>query len=334
MPNHENSNNEKELAGGHESNWPGDWFVFHDGRVDGPFAAKEAFSFEAKSEDGKSRLVSRKGFSQWYTLKDLAEIFSITDRLDRRHGEAREKSDAAINEHLKQIQALKNSAVATDSDPLVAAVVKNEIDTGALAADYAIFPPSSTVLDSQDSIQTSSGPKRGVVETDQALESDPSAKTEIESQVAPKPAESAVVASPHASIMHEYYVCRGAVRLGKLRNPWVAGFCSTPFSAGIYWGVWYAKIAREIEYHRSERVVSKGHLGVLALFPVVHIFMIYKLAKAIRTIEEENKYKNTSPLLAAMFAIVPPFAVAYLQDCVNEHWLIHVKYSLKRKQVN
>ena len=76
------------------SMWPGDWYVYENGRVDGPLSAVRAFSLSHEAEDGKPRLISRKGFSQWYPLGDLSEIFRLTDDMGRKVAMERQKANA------------------------------------------------------------------------------------------------------------------------------------------------------------------------------------------------------------------------------------------------
>ncbi len=66
------------------SQWSGNWFVFKSGVIQGPFSAIQAFSMETTDVQGKPILISKKGFTQWYALHDLAEIFKVTEDLGRR----------------------------------------------------------------------------------------------------------------------------------------------------------------------------------------------------------------------------------------------------------
>lgn len=55
--------------------WPDGWYVYESGCLNGPFTAAETFNRAPELEPGKPLLVSRKGFSQWYPLRDLSEIY-------------------------------------------------------------------------------------------------------------------------------------------------------------------------------------------------------------------------------------------------------------------
>jgi hypothetical protein len=59
--------------------WSEGWYIFEDGQVSGPLTAKEIFSSSSISEE-KPRLVSRKGFAQWYPVRDFALIHEMADQ--------------------------------------------------------------------------------------------------------------------------------------------------------------------------------------------------------------------------------------------------------------
>jgi hypothetical protein len=42
--------------------------------------------------------------------------------------------------------------------------------------------------------------------------------------------------------------------------------------------------------------------------------------------EEENRYVNTNPWLAALLGLFPPLATVYLQSAANRHWFLHVRH--------
>ena len=316
-----------------ESNWPGDWYVFQDGRVDGPYNARDAFSFNSESTDGKSRLVSRKGFSQWYALKDLAEIFNITDKLDREHNTLQEQVNSAIDQQMDEIQSLKKTSSETSTQSFVSKPIVVEKNVAPIVVNAKVKIPAfveptqalEKIENNADSVISETAVVGGAAAVEEQI-----GQSEFEKI----PEQTEVKRNVKSAIMHEYFLLKSDIRLGKFRNPWLLGFLTVPLTLGANWIAWYASASREIEFHRSGNNKSNYFAALLAIVPVLHIFMIYKLASSVRRIEEENKYKNTSPLLAAMFAIVPPFAAAYLQDCLNEHWLIHVKYSLKKKQIS
>jgi len=303
----EQSNKDMRIKSPNTSNWPDGWFVFQDGRVDGPLSASEAFSLKFESADGKSKLVSRKGFSQWYPIKDLAEIYRITDAVSENFSTEQSRMEKTVEEASKTIVAFSNVGTKVQAGNISAKMQgKSEISSPVPSFVEANAVSPST----KESIFTAKRDEKAIETSDK--------KT-------PKN-------SAHATILQEFALVKEPLRLGKIRNPWLISFLAIPCTFGLSWGAWISSSFREVEFHRLETNKSKFIFGVLALIPIVHIFVAYALAKKVKMMEQENKYSNTSPILAAVFAIVPPFSVAYLQDAINQHWITHVKYSLLQKQ--
>jgi hypothetical protein len=327
------SQSRKDVESSMKSSWPGGWFVFQDGRVEGPLSAEDAFDIGAESSESNPRLVSRKGFSQWYKLDDLAEIFRLTDQVSTVHAEKKVEAEVAMAAEAEQLNKLKESSKFKELEETSASKV---------------VPKSLRTQEPTSLVQPTTGITQRL---DEAEEEEKTFDTAPATYNAPKSLSpmgvlggSAAAKSVSAmslqssaptgstSIMHEYFAMKKQMRLGKLRNPWFSGFLAVPLSVGLFWYFWFRDTAREVSFHGTN--VDKSGLppAILALIPGIHIFMAYKLGAAVRFMEEQNKYKQTSPWLAAMFSIIPPFAVAYLQDAMNNHWMMHVKYSLKRKQ--
>ena len=68
------------------SAWPDGWYLYENGKLNGPLTASDAFSLPPETQDGVQRLVSRKGFTQWYPLSDLAQIFQHTAGMEKKLG--------------------------------------------------------------------------------------------------------------------------------------------------------------------------------------------------------------------------------------------------------
>lgn len=67
--------------------WPLDWYVYDEAGVRGPMTAKETFALASQTLAGIERQVTRKGFTQWYPLGELAALYRSAelweDRLAR-----------------------------------------------------------------------------------------------------------------------------------------------------------------------------------------------------------------------------------------------------------
>jgi hypothetical protein len=126
--------------------------------------------------------------------------------------------------------------------------------------------------------------------------------------------------------MQEYFFIRGRLRLGNIRSPWATAFFGLPMSLGLLWPFWMSSLLKEVFYHSANRTNFSKSLVVMGFIPGLHFYSVYRTAQLVREMEMQNKYKSVSPILAATFAIFPPFALAYLQDAANRHWLLHARH--------
>lgn len=325
-----------------ETGWPGGWYIYENGKVDGPYSAPDAFSLGAETSEGKPRLVSRKGFSQWYALKDLSEIFRMTESLGRK---------MSSEQSVMEAQLARFKADAAAATPLASAVGPSTGEPTpalepAVDARPALPPKAQAKAPAQESpapnvsvkprvtaklVQTKAEP-RALPATKPSRRLDTGTTEVAKAKATPKAAKVAI--NPEAKAMQqtmqEYFLQQKRLRLGKIRNPWVTAFVGAPLSLFVYWVVWVAAMNREISWHAKNEHAKSIGLAVLAAIPLVHIFAIYKLASAMRGMEDQNRYGTVSPGVACLFGIFPPFAMAYLQDAANRHWLLHARYSQAR----
>jgi hypothetical protein len=287
--------------------WPGGWYIYENGKVDGPFAAEDAFKMETETVDGKPRLISRKGFSQWYALKDLSEIFKMTDQMGRKA-----QSEMLATEARLQAQATP--------------VVVPPAPKAAQKAPASLVTP----VDAKPAEATASA---GTMPTTMATPSvfPASAQQHIPTQKARKIQPTAIA---KAELMQGYFLARGRLRLGKLRNPWMSAFVGLPLSLFTYFAFWYGEIGREVAFHSRADGKSPLPPAVLAIVPGVHFYMIYRLAKLMTEMEAQNKYRSITPWVATLCGVFPPFALAYLQDAANRHWMLHTKHTLVKKRTD
>lgn len=307
--------------------WPGGWYVYENGKVDGPFSAEETFQLGTESSDGKPRLVSRKGFSQWYALKDLSEIFRMTDQMGRK-----------AQQHVEITEAQLAAASAVTSAP---------VSAKAPITETTVAPKVSKKELKQSKIQAAvESMTKPVVELTAAAVVTPAPMTappsaapatplavRVPQSAAPTPLAAAKDRTK-AIVMQEYFLARGRLRLGKLRNPWISAFVGMPLTLGFYWAFWLRDLGREVAFHARNADKSPLPPMLLAFVPIMHMVMAYQLAKLIIEMEAQNRYRSVSPTVAALFAIFPPFAMAYLQDAANRHWMLHVKHSMVKKKAD
>lgn len=299
-----------------EGGWPGGWYIYENGKVEGPFAAEDAFQRSTETPDGKPRLVSRKGFSQWYALKDLSEIFKMTDQMGR-------KAQAAMMQSESQLQQATSLKPVTPPAPVAAAAARK--------AKSLVTP----VVASRVASVSTPVPETLKTATPQSATSAPAATTILPKHV---PTQNAKRLTPaqvdKAELMQGYFLARGRLRLGKLRNPWMSAFIGLPLTLFTYFAVWYRDLGREVAFHSKSEGKSPLPPFILAIVPGVHFYMIYKLAKLMTDMEAQNKYRSVSPWVATVFGCFPPFALAYLQDAANRHWMLHTRHTLVKKRVD
>lgn len=309
--------------------WPGGWYIYENGKVDGPFEADAAFKMDAETVDGKPRLISRKGFTQWYALKDLSEIFKMTDQMGKKAQDLVIQSEAQLQTVAKAVTppppvVQKAAAPAKKTKSVVKPVAPTSAPSPASVVAESASAPASVVATQMAKTEAPSLLTMPSVFPESAQKHIPTRKAK---RVAPAKADK-------AELMQGYFLARGRLRLGKLRNPWLTAFVGLPLTLFTYLAFWYGEIAREVSFHSRSDGKSPLPPGFLALVPGVHFYMIFRLAKLVEDMEAQNKYRSVSAWVATLFAVFPPFALAYLQDAANRHWLLHTKHTLVKKRAD
>ena len=325
------------LAGGA---WPEGWYIYEDGHVRGPYTAAEAFNKPTDPVQGKPPLVSRTGFSQWYPLRDLAEIFVAgagaaievavpTPKVIAK--KIRAQAPVVAGSSTPVVAASPSPVVAPPSSPVVAA-------PSPAAHVVAVAVPATPVIIKPAAPATSVTVKPAAPNPTLSVHAEAMPAYKRPSSVSPpvsmapsRPVASAASKlSTKRAVVQEYFLAQPRLRLGKLRNPWLSAFVALPLSVGVYWSLWFAATTQEMRFHSQ----IAGHWekaspfpALLAMIPLLHMYMIYRLAKQLVAMEEQNKYRYTSPILAVSLAILPPLAMAYLQHALNRHWLLHAKHA-------
>lgn len=298
--------------------WPGGWYVYEDGRINGPLAAEEAFCLEAEAPSGKPRMISRKGFSQWYALKDLSEIFRLTENLGRKVKDSASENFKQSSEQPVKTPEIKARVIHQPIVPNPPAIAPTAQSTLNLNADNSrkIEAPTST-------------PATSKLDTIPSVElTDIKSTHKTTSEPISIPPKSLV----NATLMQEYLIQRTKLHLGKIKNPWVLAFGGLPATFGLLWVFWMYEVVQEIRQHCSASRKNSVSLAFppsfLAIVPIVHFFMVWRLAKLVIAMEKQNHYQSVSAIYAVTLAIFPPLAMVYLQDAVNKHWLLHVRHSI------
>lgn len=338
------------------SQWSGDWFVFKNDVIEGPLSAVQAFSFETPDVQGKPVLISKKGFTQWYALQELAEIFKVTEDLGRRV----DSEKAALTQQqiiTNAIDMRKQSVKASQqAKPVAESQAKRAEKSSTKIVKKQVGPknhPTVGIRPQTDSLQSAASgavdlgsikasPEVDAKNADKNKFAKVIANTVGTEKVAGKAGQVIVpgATTPYQSpvtgtksqaeptkkqLLQEYFFIRGRLRLGKIRSPWATAFFGLPLSLGLFWPFWMSGLLKEVFYHAANRTNIPKSVVVMGFIPVLHFYGVYRTAQLIREMEMQNKYKSVSPILAAIFAIFPPFAMAYLQDAANRHWLLHAR---------
>lgn len=305
------------------SAWPGGWYVFNEGRVEGPYSAHQAFEMDAMTNEGKPLLISRRGFTQWYALKDMAEIFNITEGFGKRV--AFEKAAMALKNNSVSIADYPDRTASTATSPAgnpksisaepLTKVLKRQVGPKPLvnAQSFGYAPPGA--------IESPLAPSTVIK----------SRSTLTNKDQEPSAAPATLLKDPkelnRQQLMQEYFFVRGRMRLGKMRNPWASAFFGVPITLGLILPFWMNSLLKEIFYHSANDLKIPRWIVPVGMIPGLHLLAIHRLARLVREMEKQNRYGSISPLLATVFGIFPPFAMAYLQDGANRHWLLHARHS-------
>ena len=319
--------------------WPDGWYVYEGGQIKGPFSAAETFAFTMEKNFISDRLVSRKGFSQWYAHKDLSEIYNRTVAMEKRVQEVnalKQKSMTSLNPMFREDTAnprevfgSKLAKTPPRETSLLSPVTPHRVERGHVTSRLtaSLVRPTTPVPNAINASQPSFPPVRpAAADLDFAMygvasPSESAATIEGQGRFAKDRRLKA-----KSSLVREYVFAKGRLRLGPLRPPFITGLIGVPFSLGIYWFYWFRGMTLEIKNHCTHIEVSELPPVWLSAVPLVHIYMVYRLATKLRDMEAENHYEFTLPWLAALLAIFPPLALIYLQGAANKHWLLHVRH--------
>lgn len=324
----------------HASGWPDDWYVYDGGQVKGPLSASETFALAHEDPRGKPCLVSRKGFMQWYALQDLSALFNLTAAMGQRVAHAK----AAVSPRPKPPQALavlgrdERRAQETQARPPADGLPEHlhpsrPFQSQRVEKGHVTPRPSASLVHPVDAnravflpAQASSPPVRPTPADQDFAPDDGLLPSEIDEGKAAATAQARASAGM-PSLMRDYIASKARLRLGQLREPWIAGLVGLPLSLGVYWILWFRDLAQELQNHRSGPVRGNPPPFWWAAIPIVHVYMTFRLAQELLSLEQENRYQSTDPWLAAFLALLPPLALIYLQREANKHWLLHVRHA-------
>ena len=305
-----------EMAG---TSWSYGWYLFEDGKVVGPLQADDAFSRAEKTPSGQMRMVSRKGFTQWYPLGDFAELHAMAGKYADQLAQA--KRTIAPDRHTYADHQPIAKVLGPTPRPQVATATPDSFARIKLASQGIQEnrnAPAQNPLTRKEKKRLRQQERRA-----QKVDATHAAKArESESQPQPR----------ILTFDDQYLLVASRLRLGQQRSPFLAGFIFFPITIGGYWGAWLSRVSEELTWHLTGSSRVNFVLPIwMALIPGVHLVFAWMLARLMAEVEMQNGYRTVSPVLATLLAIFPPFYMQLLQGAMNRHWRLHVYHSMDRR---
>lgn len=291
--------------------WPNDWYIYKNGEVLGPLSANETFSKSHSlspsqtspvTQGESDMLVCRKGFTQWYPYYDLASLYQTS-----------ESHSKNVTHELEKLENILKTKETTSKEP-ENILQKQSVKQKELGPELTALKKIAAPVKAQN--RDKPKPKQTGTSSHQLK------------KVA-KSSEQKTLTPLHFG--QEYFALKGRFRLGPLNNPYFLIMKCT-LTLGISWWFWFKRTLQDVSWHMTGAHHPKNWPPIfLAALPIAHIYMAYRLALFVRQVENQNHYQVIRPWLAALLAIFPPFAMYYIQDTINRHWRLHVKYVVKQK---
>ena len=312
--------------------WDGGWYLFEDGQVIGPINAKETFSRPKAASSGQARMVSRKGFSQWYPIQDFAEIYSMAGRYADHLGQAGTTTpDAAkrldpipknLGPKSREITAAGQKIESAQRD--LTSVVAPPLENAAFRT--RTVAPNSLAADRQVSHKLTRKDKKLAL----AEERKNRHFAARQAMLAQKAAE-AQNTLPRDTFEQRYLAVSSRLRLGRITSPALGALVYIPITLGGYWWAWMTRASEEVSWHLNGASRMNFILPMwMCMIPGVHLILAYMVARMVRNMEEQNGYHTVSPVMATIAAIFPPAYILMIQTALNRHWRLHVYHSASR----
>ncbi len=353
LDNHVDSASDSNVS---KSSWEHGWYVFENGQVVGPLNVQDALGKTSTGDSNSARMVSRKGFTQWYPVQDFAEIYAMIGSHSEQLNTVNEQAEKAKNnftpksktiavavdvtlnkDNLQSIshpETLQENAVAEAETKVKAA--QNEISStvNTNASSHEALSGLATEPTQGLAYRSPTIPRMDSVEAplnvnNVAGANDPRTRKELRRQVkaAQAAARSQKLMDPALFAQH-YFAIRGRLRLGRVFSPVTGALVYTPLTLGGYWWDWFARSSEEVSWHVNGSSKVNFVLPVwCCLIPGVHLVLAYLLADMVSKMEMENGYRGVRPVLATMLALFPPFYILMMQSALNRHWRLHVYHS-------
>jgi hypothetical protein len=322
--------------------WENGWYLFDQGQIKGPLTAHEVFGRSESSQKNSTLMVSRKGFTQWYPVKDFASMYHMasryTDHLSvpsKNHSASVSPVARHVGPDIKDIESpCENNAVAQS---IIRAAQHTIVSNPVIFTETARFGQMETKSEHPGAQSPAQSASKDVTIT-RTLSRKEKKRLIVEERrrrkFAARQAKVARKAARSQSLISQgefeqlYLETASRLRLGKITSPFLASCLYLPFSFGGYWWAWFARVSEEVSWHLNGASRMNFILPVwMCMVPGAHLILAYLVARMVRQIEEQNGYQTVNPMWATMFAIFPPFYMALIQSALNRHWRLHVYHS-------
>lgn len=337
MSNSHTPGEKRDLTANQEpSSWEHGWYVFEDGQVLGPLNADEALGSEKSKASGHDRMVSRKGFTQWYPVKDFAEIYAMIGAYAKRvdtttpppvpvNAAAYQPKSKVIAQNLENSQKISKQDIANGRFDLEQQILKSAENLESNANNATT--PSVEMAENNSAEQLHSADSSPVLIDKRAI------------KAARRAMKRANAAGRNQSMMapalfaNRYLEVQGKLRLGRIFSPTIGAFVYTPLTLGGYWWAWFTQASEDVSWHVNGPGKWRYALPMwFCMVPGLHLIVAYLLARAVSSMERQNGYRNVSPLLTTVLALLPPLYMLRIQGALNRHWRLHVYHSMNQAQ--
>lgn len=303
------------------ASWSAGWYLFEDGKVIGPLTADEAFSREMESSAGVQRMVSRKGFAQWYPLKDFAELHTLAGKYAHQiASESPSKPSLPTGSSSLSDMQPRAKVIGPDTQTIATKAMSDSAATIERARSEVVakVPSSVGAPSRKERKRLRQEEKRAkklflAEQRQQRVQNEPPVPTATMNSM---------------TFEARYLLVASRLRLGKVRNSWLAAFVLTPLTLLGYWASWLGRANEEVMWHVTGS--SRIHFPLplwFSFIPGVHLIFAWKLASMISQMERQNGYNTVSPVAATLLALLPPLYIHHIQSALNRHWRLHVANS-------
>ena len=321
--------------------WDGGWYVFEHGQVKGPLSAQDVFGASEASLKNPTLMVSRKGFTQWYPVKDFAAMYHMASRYTDHLGTA--SSQKSLDHPLKtrhigpdefKTPAVEKNAVAHS---IIREAQKDIASTPVITSETMSFGRreklSETHIGAQSEITRQTTNRLSRTAKKRLLDEERRQRKFAAKQAkAARKAAKSQSLIPQVSFEQLYLETASRLRLGKIVSPFLASCFYMPFSFGGYWWAWFTRVSEEVSWHLNGSSRMNFILPVwMCLVPGAHLILAYLVARMVMQIERQNGYQTIDPGLATLLAVFPPFYIAHIQSALNRHWRLHVYHGSVQK---